>query len=178
MKKALYMLARFSDRDFDWLITAGKRQDVPAGTILIYEGQATDALYIILQGSLSVMVEALDGKIVAELSYGEVVGEMSFIDARLPSATVKANEDSLVWSIPRSKLAGKLLQDVSFAANFYHAVAVSLSDRLRSTVTRLSYSKDHPSSEGEADINPAIIDSLELAQARLNWLLNRLKETP
>jgi CRP/FNR family cyclic AMP-dependent transcriptional regulator len=176
MKKALYLLAEFSDRDFDWFLSAGRKKEVSTGSVLIHEGEPTDALYIVLQGTLSVCVEAIDGKEIARLSDGEVVGEMSFVDARPPSATVKAAEKSLVWSIPRSKLSFKLLQDVEFASHFYHAIAAFLSDRLRETVSRLGYSKD-PSLE-KSDINPQVAGNLELAEVRLNWLLKRLKETP
>lgn len=173
MKKALYMLAAFSDRDFDWLLTAGKRMNVLAGGVLIREGEPTDALYVVLRGTLAVCVEAMGGEEIARLSRGEVVGEMSFIDTRPPSATVKALEDSVVWSIPRMKLAAKLLQDVEFGCHFYHSIAVFLSDRLRDTVSRFGYDKDQPSDD-ESNVNPQVIDNLDLAKVRLDWLLNRL----
>jgi CRP/FNR family transcriptional regulator, cyclic AMP receptor protein len=174
MQKTLYILAEFSDRDFDWLLTAGRKRKVAAGTTLIQEGMSTDALYIVLDGTLAVLVEALGGEEVARLQYGEIVGEMSFVDSRPPSATVKAVEESLVWAISRLQLTNKLRQDVSFAANFYRAIAVFLSDRLRETVSRLGYNKDQPGAED--DINPEVLKSLEIAQIRLDWLLNRLKE--
>ncbi|PSB10414.1 cyclic nucleotide-binding protein [filamentous cyanobacterium CCP1] len=177
MKKALYLLAQLSDRDFEWLLTAGRRLAVPSGRSLIQEGQPTDALYIILDGTLAVCVEAFGGETIAELSSGEVIGEMSFVDSRPPSATVKAMADSTVWSIPRLKLNAKLMHDVEFAAHFYHAVAVFLSDRLRDTVSRLGYTKNNTLDEDE-DLNPQVISNLELAKARLDWLLNRLKEAP
>ncbi|WNZ22367.1 cyclic nucleotide-binding domain-containing protein [Leptolyngbya sp. NK1-12] len=175
MKKALYMLSEFSDRDFDWLMHAGKRKNVPAKEILIYEGEPTDAFYLVLQGTLAVSVEAMGGEEIARLGTGEIVGEMSFIDSRPPAATVKAVEDSLVWAIPRMKLAAKLLQDVEFACHFYHAIAVFLADRLRGTVSRLGYDKEHPPNDDESNVNPQVIDNLDLAKARLNWLLNRLR---
>jgi CRP/FNR family transcriptional regulator, cyclic AMP receptor protein len=173
MKKSLYILAQFSDRDFDWLMTAGKRRNISAETILIREGEPTDAFYIVLEGTLSVHIGSAQGEEIAQLSAGEIIGEMSFIDARPPSATVKALEDSAVWVIPRTRLAAKLLQDVEFACHFYHAIAVFLSDRLRDTVSRLGFDKDNPLNE--QDINPQTADNLDLAKARLTWLLNRLR---
>jgi CRP-like cAMP-binding protein len=91
---------------------------------------------------------------------------------------VRALEDSLVWAIPRSQLALKLSQDVAFSSHFYRSLAVFLSDRLRKTVGRLGYEKNqHLASkdEDEEDLNPNLHGNLELAQARLDWLLNRLK---
>jgi CRP/FNR family transcriptional regulator, cyclic AMP receptor protein len=170
MKKALYILAELSDRDFDWLLTAGRKKAVPAGRVLIHEGEPIDALYLVLTGTLAVSVEARGGAEVAWLGSGEVVGEMSFVDARNPSATVKAISDASVWSIPRSQLISKLLQDQAFACHFYHAVAVFLSDRLRETMNPQDTLEQGSISES----NPQLAQNLELAEARLNWLLDRL----
>ncbi|HIK56462.1 MAG TPA: cyclic nucleotide-binding domain-containing protein [Synechococcales cyanobacterium M55_K2018_004] len=176
MKKALYLLATLSDRDFEWLLQVGRAKQISAGTVLIREGEPTDALYIVVEGNLAVLVEALDDEEIARLSTGEVVGEMSFVDSRRPSATVKAIEDSLVWAIPRSQLAAKLNQDVAFASHFYQAIAAFLSDRLRSTVSRLGYHKDPQLPElEEQDLNPQVSGNLELAKTRLDWLLNQLR---
>jgi CRP/FNR family transcriptional regulator, cyclic AMP receptor protein len=176
MKRALYMLAGFSDRDFDWLLTTGRKNRVLAGHALIREGEPTDALHIVLEGSLSVFAEALGGEEIAQLRSGEVIGEMSFIDSRPPSATVRALEDSLVWSVPRSLLNAKLTQDVEFSAHFYQSVAAFLCDRMRETVGRLGYVKDQPTL-AESDLNPQTMGNLELAKVRLNWLLRRMKDT-
>jgi CRP-like cAMP-binding protein len=180
MKKSLYILAELSDRDFEWLITTGRKRQVHQGMILIHEGQPVDALYIILEGSFAVTAQALEGNVIAELSEGEIVGEMSFVDSRPPSATVTAQTDALIWSIPRPHLAAKLGQDTGFASRFYHALAVILSDRLRDTVSRLGYSKYRPLNEGldsEVNLNPDVVGTLELAKVRLNWLLRQLKDT-
>ena len=180
MKKALYILAELSDRDFEWLINAGRSKRIATGTILISEGEPIDALYILLEGALTVSIEALGGHVIAQLGSGEVVGEISFIDARLPTATVRAIEDSLVWSITRTQLALKLSQDIGFSSRFYKSLAIFLSDRLRKTVNRLGYDKENSVSsdnESDGDLNPQLFGNLELAEARLDWLLNRLKST-
>jgi CRP/FNR family transcriptional regulator, cyclic AMP receptor protein len=180
MKKALYMLAEFSDRDFDWLLSAGKRKKVTADSVLIKQGEPTDALYLVLAGALVVTAgEASEtgSDPIAQLGPGEIAGEMSFVDARPPSATVKAAEDSLIWVIPRSKLAAKLLQDSEFASHFYQAIAVFLSDRLRAALTQLGYAKAQ-FSDIEQEVDPQIIDNLDLAKARLDWLLNQLRDAP
>jgi CRP-like cAMP-binding protein len=176
MKKALYMLAGFSDRDFDWLLNTGRKNRVMAGHALIREGETTDALHIVLEGTLIVSVAATGNEEIAQLGSGEVVGEMSFVDLRPPSATVRALEDSWVWSVPRSQLNAKLMQDIEFSAHFYQSVAVFLCDRMRDTVGRLGYSKDQLALS-ETDLNAQTMGNLELAKVRLNWLLRRMKET-
>lgn len=175
MKKALYLLAAISDRDFEWLLQAGKRQGVPKGSVLISEGQPIDALYVVLSGRFVVSVAAPEGdRPIAVLSSGEVLGEISFIDSRPPTATVRAVENAVVWSIPRMQLTAKLSQDVAFSSNFYRALAAFLSDRLRTTVSRLGYGGDSPNvpdDESPDHHNPQVFDNLELAKARLEWLV-------
>lgn len=183
MSKALYILAGLSDRDFEWLFAAGRRKEISAGTTLIFEKEPINALYMVLDGKLGVFVEALSGEEIAELTSGDVVGEMSFLDSRPPSATVKAIEDSVVWTIPRSQLAVKLSQDTAFAAHFYQAIATSLSDRLRGTVSRLGYGREAtvsadatPAEDVESDLSPEFLNRLELAKTRLDWLLKRSRD--
>lgn len=176
MKKVLFLLGELNDDDIDWLIQTGTRQEVPAGTILIREGKPIDALYILLTGSFTVSVAVLQNREVARLHSGEVVGEMSFLDSRLPSATVQAIEDSLVLSIPRRELAAKLRQDVGFAYGFYRALAILLSNRLRRIVNQLGDIKDQALTE--AGVDDLTVDTsvanIELANTRFDWLLRRL----
>lgn len=175
MRKALYLLAAINDRDFEWFLRSGKHTEISAGSPLINEGQRIDALYIVLKGTFSVSVEATGDKEIARIGSGEVLGEISFIDSRPPSATVKALEDSIVWAVPRMQLNTKLSQDVSFSSHFYQAIATFLSDRLRNTVSRLGdfdHSTDDDSILPEDTLNPQLSNKLELAKARLEWLIS------
>jgi CRP/FNR family transcriptional regulator, cyclic AMP receptor protein len=177
MKKVFFLLGELDDDDLDWMISNGSREEVPAGTILISEGKPIDTLHILLEGTLLVSVAALDGKAIARLTSGAVVGEMSFADARPPSATVEAVEDSLVLSIPRAQLLEKLQKDEGFASRFYRAIAIFLSTRLRGTVKYLGYAKGDMLKEDNdiEDLAQEIVDNVPLAQARFDWLLRRLR---
>lgn len=176
MRKALFFLGILSDSDIDWMIAAGRRQPIAAGTILIKEGIPVDAIYILLDGALTVSAAALGQVEIARLRSGEVVGEMSFVDARPPSATVKALEDSVVLSVPRAELNTKL-QDADFAARFYRALAVFLADRLRSTVGWLGYGKRelHRQVDEEDELGSDVLEGVAMAGARFEWLLQRLR---
>lgn len=181
MEKALYLLAELSERDFDWFVQNGELIQIPAGQVLIQEGGAINAIYLVLEGTLSVTVSALKEHEIARLSAGEVVGEMSFVDERAPSATVSALDDVQVWKIPRVKLSHKLSNDRSFAANFYQAIAIWLSQRLRGTISRWGYAygygKENRLDLTNSDEVPSqSSDSLEIARIRLDWLLSRLKD--
>lgn len=179
MKKALYILAGLSDRDFSWLLSVGKKQTIRAGTVLIRQNEPINTLYLLLEGALSVSTDLSAGGEIARLTRGEIVGEVSFLDARSPTATVTAIEDCVVWSIPRPVIAAKILQDVNFAAHFYQALAVFLADRLRSTIGQIGYSREYNSDKAlnsEDHQTIELLGSPEIAKIRLDWLMNALKK--
>src|SRR5262249_36111807 len=149
---------------------------VPAGTTLIQAGQPVSALYIVLDGTLAVTIPGLGEQQAARLGCGEVVGEMSFIDARPPSATVKALDNTIVLAIPRRELAAKLEQDAEFAARFYRSLALFLSHRLRSReqqMTRRAGGGPNQTTE-EDELDPNLLDRVHLAGTRFEIVLQRL----
>jgi bacteriocin-type transport-associated protein len=178
MKKVLFILGELDDDDIDWILATGNREEIPAETILIQEGRPIDAVYFLLEGELSVSTLATAGAEIATLYSGEVVGEMSFVDTRLPSATVQAKQPSIVLSLARATLESKLHQDIGFASRFYRALAVLLSNRLRLTVDQLApVSSVSGSIEvPEDELDREAKDSVALAEIRLDWILRRLKD--
>lgn len=176
MRKVLYIMGQLSDEDIEWLVANGRREAVSPGTTLIHEGRPVGAVYIVLNGLLSVFTARAGMQELARLGAGEIVGEMSFVDARPPSASVGALGDALVLSIPRSRLAAKLEQDVGFAARFYRAVAIFLSDRLRTTTSRLGYGTAQAPLDEAADddqLDDNVLDNVHLAGARFQRILQR-----
>lgn len=178
MSKVLVILGELSDRDIDWMIANGKRTQIQTGTTLITEGKPLDALYIVLDGTLSVFVSALGNKEIGTIISGEVLGEMSFVDGRLPSASVTAIEECLILSISRRLLTEKLEQDVLFSLRFYRAITKFLSSRLRGTVQRLGEDTDYLVYQEPEDEHPISqqLKNPDLAQSRFQSLLQRLKE--
>jgi CRP/FNR family cyclic AMP-dependent transcriptional regulator len=176
MRKVLVILGQLSDGDVEWLATAGTREKVAAGRVLIEEGQPISSMYILLDGHMTVSLKGIGN--VATLASGEIMGEMSMVDSRPPSASVTAASDCLVLSISKDALQRKLDADVAFAARFYKAIATFLSDRLRGTVRRLGYGDSGASLDedveldGELDLN--VLDSVHLAGARFERMLKRL----
>lgn len=202
IRDVLFVLGELNDSDIDWMLATGSRLKIAANTVLIHQGGPVDALYILLGGTMTVSVSSDDrnplarafavleggetkGREITRLSQGEIVGETPFIDARLPSATVKALEDSLVLSIPRQQLAAKLQQDVGFASRFYLVIATLLSNRLQGMLSRLGYgrrvySKGQPLDEKveyEDELDSSILDQMALAGTRFDWMLRRLRES-
>ena len=179
MRNALYILGELTDGDIEWLTSVGSKANIPAGEDLIQEGESVDGLYILLDGALSVVIVAQGGLEVARLDKGEMVGEMSFIEASPPSATVRATMDSIVLMIPRERLTYKLRQDDGFAARFYRAMTLLLSHRLRVTTAQLhggtpSLDSNLPDPD-ELDVN--VLDNVYLAGSRFERIMKRLLES-
>ncbi|MEL6137191.1 MAG: cyclic nucleotide-binding domain-containing protein [Cyanobacteria bacterium J06628_6] len=174
-KRVQYVLGTLSDEDLDWLVAIGQRQSIPPKTNLIESGAPTDAIYLILEGQFAVMTDAHGGHPIAYLASGDVAGEISFMDAAPPSATVQAIEPSLVVSIPKNELASRLHYDICFAARFYEAMAVLLSVRLRATLKQVERPAMIPVEPDISRYNLEMADKWELGNVRYDWLLRRLR---
>jgi len=163
MRKVLFIFGQLTDADVEWMAKQGRRLRVPANQVLIQEDQPVDTVYIVLQGELSVVHRGSKGE-TARLGAGEIAGEMSFVDARPPSATVRAATDSVVYAVSKRKLQEGLDQNVAFAARFYKAVATFLSDRVR-----MATDPDY-----DAELDDAVLDNLDRAGARFAALSRQL----
>lgn len=178
MRKALYILADLDDLDLAWLSEAGTVRKVPSGETIIREGVAIDTLYVVLDGKLEVTVG--EGKRVAELAAGDIVGEMSLVEKRPPSASVTTIEATRILGVPQAAIRDRLGKDTAFAARFYRALAVFLSDRLRATVATLGYGKPVEESrqktlERENELDEGLLDTLHVAGDRMRRLIAMLE---
>jgi bacteriocin-type transport-associated protein len=179
VRKVLFILSELADTDVEWMMQNGARATCPRGTVLIEEGRPIEVLYVLLDGRLSVSLAAAGGRQIALLQSGEVLGELSFLDSRPPSATVTALDDATVLRIPRALLQAKLAADTAFAARFYRALGLFLASRLRRTQQRLGYDPERDADDGTAgadELDPALLDGVALAGARFDWMLRRLRE--
>ena len=178
MRKALYILADLDDRDIAWLSETGVVRSVAEGELLIREGAVIDQLYIVIDGELEVVVG--DGKRVAELVAGDIVGEMSLIEKRPPAASVRSMSEAKVLAVPQVAIRHRLAKDTACAARFYRALAVFLSDRLRSTVATFGYGKPGAESrqqalERENELDEVVLDTLHVAGDRMRRLVAMLE---
>jgi CRP/FNR family cyclic AMP-dependent transcriptional regulator len=175
MRKVLFILGQLNDSDVEWLAKHGTRRTLADGDIIVCEGRSIDHLFITLSGQFRVSLG--DGQQVARLGAGEVVGEIAFVDAAPPSATVTAVGAAVVLALPKALLQQRLTEDPPFAARFYRALAIFLADRLRATTRRLGYGAtgdldNEAVLEGELDIGT--LDTLSQAGDRFTRLLQRL----
>lgn len=130
------LLKELINSDINWIINQGHQQEIPAGTVLISADQATNYLYILLDGILKVTANQPDdnllsrafvlledrensGQEITRLFSGEIVGDIPFVTTHSRGTTIQAVEKSLVISIPQEELERKLQQDIDFAGRFY-----------------------------------------------------------
>lgn len=179
MRKVLFLFGQLNDDDVEWMLKTGRKRTLREGEVLIRQGVPVDEVFILLDGRLAVWLRLRRGqeREIARLEAGEIVGEMSFVDARPPSATVKALEDSNVFGIAKAVLSAKLANDQGFAARFYRALAIYLSTTVRERHRALGYGSDEDFDEMEDDadeLDGNVLDGVYLAGERFNRMVRRL----
>lgn len=170
MRKVLFIFGQLTDADVTRLASIGRRERSPKGTVLIKEGVPVETLYILLDGEL---VVTQGNRTLARLAAGEVVGEMSFIDARPPSATVSASTDAVLYSVTKRTLQRELEENVALAARFYKAIATFLSDRIRKATATASGLDANSADE----LDDSVLDSVDRAGIRFDDFGKQLLDT-
>src|SRR3989344_2718075 len=87
----------------DALSDRAHRLELPAGNILVRQGDPADSLYFLETGRLRVLIETPTGnKAVAQIEAGEPVGELAFFGGGTRTATLQASRDSVVMVLDRA----------------------------------------------------------------------------
>jgi len=78
-----------------------KRESFRPSTVVFFQGNRADKLYVILSGAAKVYRQADDGKqkIIGTLGPGDIFGELTLLDGRERSATVETIEQTEMLSI-------------------------------------------------------------------------------
>lgn len=103
------------------------RRIVPAGTLLIREGEPGTHMYVLLEGEVAI---SFDGRPLDYLKAGTVLGEMAMVDDRPRSATATAATDCCVVPVDRARFHTLVRQSPEFASS----VMSLMSFRLRRLV--------------------------------------------
>ena len=100
-----------------WLERAG-------GEILFREGDASDALYLVISGRLQASVAGADGtpRVVGEIGRGESVGEMGVFTGEPRRATVTALRDTVLVQIGIAAFADILKASPALALNLNRVI--------------------------------------------------------
>ena len=122
--------------NLDHFLAHCHRRKYPAKSTIIYAGDESDALYYILKGSVTVMIEDDEGRemIMAYLNEGDFFGEMGlFEDDPSRSAWVKAKTECEVAEISYAKFRQLARED----ADILFAVSAQIAGRLRATTRKV-----------------------------------------
>ena len=130
-KEILRGLPYFADLPDDLLedvCAASEQLDVEDGTEIITEGTASEEMYVIVEGELTVTKDTAGVKsvVLAKLGPGEVVGEIAMLDGAPRTATVSTSMDSKLIRVP-AQAFDRLLSDAGVVRRMFRTVT----DRLR-----------------------------------------------
>jgi CRP/FNR family cyclic AMP-dependent transcriptional regulator len=171
MRRIFYLFGILNDADVDWLSEAGKVINLEPSAVLIYERRPIDKLYILIDGKMEVQSRSADK--MAMLYPGDVIGEMSFVDSRPPTATVVSILASKVLAVPRHDLELKLGTDLEFASRFYYAIARFLADRFYASLGRFGYGPMQPAVDPD-ELPDNAIEAVDVAAVRFDTMLRKL----
>ena len=120
------------------LLDAGEIRQVPAGEVLLKEGDAADFALLILTGKIEVFV-AREGKelILTEAVPGDILGELALLCGIPRSASARAKEDSTVLEWSDETLRTLLLRDRSLAQRIFRETLRTLVEKERELVDQL-----------------------------------------
>lgn len=95
-----------ADPTLEWFVSHCHRRKYPAKSTIIYAGDRPDTLYLIIDGSVSVLIEDNDGRelVLAYLNPGDFFGEMGLFDGQdVRSAWVRAKVECEVAEVSYTK---------------------------------------------------------------------------
>lgn len=98
------------------------------GDIIFHKGDPGDCMYLVQRGSLDVIVDEHENKVVNTIHSGEFFGEMSLFSGEPRSATVRCRGESRVMTIDERAFMRRMAEDPVLAFR----ILEKLCDRLRS----------------------------------------------
>ena len=122
--KSTQIFAGVSDEVLAELASQMDEREVTAGEVIMSQGERGRSIYVIVNGRVSV---TRNGRKLAELGRGEVVGELAAFDPGPRSATVRAMESTHLLELENHQVESMMMHDVEML----RAVTRMLCRRLR-----------------------------------------------
>ena len=133
--KKIPLFASLPDEDLERLCQMVTEVRLPAGTELFIEGSPGDKAYVIQEGEIEILkVSGGRNVLVAVRKPGEVIGEMSLLEAAPRFASGRARTDSLLLEISHAQLD----QLINTSPSAARAMLFTITSRLRSTELQLT----------------------------------------
>jgi extracellular factor (EF) 3-hydroxypalmitic acid methyl ester biosynthesis protein len=140
---ALDIFQQLRQEDIHWMLASAELRTVSANGVLVREDDPSDTIFFIADGLFEVYVFGAAGARmkVGQLGPGEIIGEISWLDRKPISASVRALEASSVIALGIASLERKLAADTAFAARLFRAIATLTAERLRVTTAQVRRSE-------------------------------------
>ncbi len=117
-QNSCYKLSVFKMIALSWMrflatmIFRGEIMFLKQGEVLIHEGEKSNQLFWLMTGELVVVKKLQDHEVVLnQIKEGELVGELSFLDQKPRSATVKAVKDCQLYVLEYSEYQAMLAKE-------------------------------------------------------------------
>lgn len=136
--KAMENLFLFEDLPFHARLRVGRivsEMFVTPGQNIVKQGDVGDTLYVVVQGTVSVVV---DGREVAELHEGEHFGELALVDTEPRSADILAKGFGHLLCIERDALREYCMMEPALGNLLLWKLIATLGQRLRATNQQLT----------------------------------------
>ena len=127
--KKVPLFSMMGEAELQHVLDVARERSYPRNSVILFEDDPGDALYVVAEGQVKVVLIGEDGRevILSVLGQGEFFGEMALIDDEPRSAHVIAMEDSVLVVLRREDFYGILTQNPSIAL----ALLRELTRRLR-----------------------------------------------
>ena len=111
------------------VVREGHRMTLPAGATLLFEGDLSDRVVVVVSGAVRVFATASNGRevLVTVAGPGEIMGEMSAVDGQAHSASVNTLDEADVVLVPAASFRAVMQGNARVA----FAVAIRLTRELR-----------------------------------------------
>jgi CRP-like cAMP-binding protein len=131
--KKIKLFAAFTQEELEDIRKISRKEKICQGEFAFQEGNPGDTLILLDLGTLKLTKKTKDGeeRELLQLGSGTSLGEMSFFDQALRSASGVAMENCQVTVIPIAALRALLDKSPSMAAKFYKNMAMGIAHRLK-----------------------------------------------
>lgn len=125
-----------STAELDQLLAALEPRELLAGEVLVSSDKPSSTAYLLLRGSLEVVMEPA-GAVIGKLEPGSFVGEVSFLDGGVATATVIVVTPALVLGLEHAALERLRKNAPRVAASLVRAMTVAVAARVRRATDQL-----------------------------------------
>lgn len=138
--KQLPLFEALSLTDLKAFYNACSTVNAPAGEVLIKQGVAGEAMWIVTQGKIEVrkISDAGQAALLVTLGPGAYVGEMGLVDDAPTSAEVRTADQATLLRIAKADFHKLLGTSDHMALCVYRVFVKTLAERLRTTTAKLS----------------------------------------